>query len=288
MPGVKSIVKRTAAIADRIVPPPAGVTILIYHRVGGGSDSEVDLPVDEFESQLEHLAEHHRVISLDDAVAELTAGSADGWAADRVDAGDASITASGDQRRPVVITFDDGTADFTDHAVPALHRYGLPATLYVATQFVDDDEPFPWGAPPTSWAALRDVSDATRITIGSHTHAHWLMDRLERSQLDDDLDRSIDLLREHLGIDPAHFAYPKAVPGSPTAEVAVRRRFRTAALANSRVNQVGRTDLHRLWRTPVQRSDGHDTFARKAAGGLRLEGELRSLTARARYRGADR
>ena len=114
------------------------------------------------------------------------------------------------------------------------------------------------------------------------------MDRLDRSQLDDDLDRSIDLLREHLDVDPAHFAYPKAVPGSPTAEVAVRRRFRTAALANSRVNRVGRTDLHRLWRTPVQRSDDHDTFARKAAGGLRLEGELRSLTARVRYRGAER
>ena len=290
MPGVKSIVKRTAAVVDRIVPPPAGVTILIYHRVGGGSDSEVDLPVDEFERQLAHLAEHHRVLSLDDAVAELTAGRTSGWATSPADAADASMGASGDTdgRRPVVITFDDGTADFTDHAVPALQRHGLPATLYVATQFVDGNEPFPWGAPPTTWAALRDIDDGARITIGSHTHAHWLMDRLERSQLDDDLDRSIGLLREHLDIDPAHFAYPKAVPGSPTAEVAVRRRFRTAALANSRVNRVGRTDLHRLWRTPVQRSDGHDTFARKAAGGLRLEGELRSLTARARYRGADR
>jgi hypothetical protein len=36
----------------------------------------------------------------------------------------------------------------------------------------------------------------------------------------------------------------------------------------------------------VQRSDDHDTFVRKADGGLRLEGELRSLVARARYRGA--
>jgi len=288
MPGVKSIVKRTAAVVDRIVPPPFGVTILIYHRVGGGTDSEVDLPVDEFERQLDHLAEHHRVISLDDAAAELTAGATIGWATNPVDASDASTGADDDGRRAVVITFDDGTADFTDHAVPALERHALPATLYVATQFVDESEPFPWGAPQTSWAALRDISDDAQITIGSHTHAHWLMDRLERSQLDDDLDRSIDLLREHLGIDPAHFAYPKAVPGSPTAEVAVRRRFRTAALANSRVNQVGRTDLHRLWRTPIQRSDGLDTFARKAAGGLRLEGELRSLTARARYRGADR
>ena len=291
MPGVKSIVKHTAAVVDRIVPPPPGVTILIYHRVGGGTDSQVDLPVDEFDRQLEHLAEHHRVISLDEAAAELTAGTTTGWSSSPVDPA-ASGTPGPDGpaagRRPVVITFDDGTADFTDHAVPALQRHALPAALYVATQFVDDDEPFPWGAPPTSWAALRDIDDDARITIGSHTHSHWLMDRLERSQIDDDLDRSIELLRERLDIDPAHFAYPKAVPGSPTAEVAIRRRFRTAALANSRVNRVGRTDLHRLWRTPVQRSDDHATFARKAAGGLRLEGELRSLTARARYRNDER
>lgn len=301
MPALKSIVKRTAPIADRVAPPPAGVTILIYHRVGGGSDSDVDLPVEQFEQQLEHLAEHHRVISLDQAVAELAAGVPAGWAttADADDADDGSAT---DTRRPVVITFDDGTADFTEHAVPALVRHGLPATLYVATQFVEDNEPFPWGAPPVSWAALRDAAaqhlfpearargtssgGGSLITIGSHTHAHWLMDRLDPALVDADLDRSIDLIDQHIGSTPAHFAYPKAVVGSPSAEVAVRRRFRSAALATSRVNRVGRTDAHRLWRTPVQRSDGHDTFVRKADGGMRLEGELRSLVARARYRGA--
>ncbi len=66
------------------------------------------------------------------------------------------------------------------------------------------------------------------------------------------------------------------------------RRFTTAALARSRVNEPGRTDLHRLWRTPIQRSDGHDFFVAKAAGGLRLEGELRELIARVKYRGATR
>ena len=186
-----------------------------------------------------------------------------------------------------MITFDDGTADFTEHAVPALQRHGLPATLYVATRFVEHGEAFPWGAPPTTWEALADIDADARITIGSHTHAHWLMDRLAREEIDADLDESIDLLRDRLGVDPAHFAYPKAVAGSPAAEVAVRRRFRSAALARSRVNRVG-ADVHRLWRTPVQRSDDATTFARKADGGLRLEGEARSVTARVRYRGAVR
>ena len=44
--------------------------------------------------------------------------------------------------------------------------------------------------------------------------------------------------------------------------------------------------MHRLTRTPIQRSDGFDWFARKAHGGLRLEGEVRAVLGRTRYRGA--
>jgi peptidoglycan/xylan/chitin deacetylase (PgdA/CDA1 family) len=296
MSRVKQIVKRSGVVLDRIVPPPTGITILIYHRVGGGSESQVDLDPAMFRRQLEHLAEHHRVLSLDAAVAELTAGTPQGWAnapdpancSSGLTPGAAPARNGNDLRRGVVITFDDGTADFTDVVVPALDRNGLPATLYLATRFVDEATDFPWGAPPTSWPALRDSLDTGNVTIASHTHSHRLLDRLDPADVSDDLDRSIELIGEHLGVDARHFAYPKAVLGSPSAEIAVRQRFATAALARSRVNRPARTDLHRLWRTPVQRSDGFDTFTRKANGGLRLEGELRSLTARSRYRGADR
>jgi peptidoglycan/xylan/chitin deacetylase (PgdA/CDA1 family) len=263
----KQLVKRVSKATDAVIRPPLGVTVLIYHRVGGGSDSAVDLDVDAFERHLDHLVEHERVLSLDAALDELQ-------------------EPTDDRQRAVVLTFDDGTSDFTDHVVPALARHGLPATLYVATQFVDEQTEFPWGAPPTSWAALRDAVATGFVTIGSHTHSHWLLDRLDADAIAGDLDRSVELIGDHLGARPKHFAYPKALPGSPAAEVAVRRRFASAALAASRVNRPGGTDVHRLWRTPVQRSDGFDYFVAKARGGLRLEGELRAVAARLKYRGA--
>jgi len=279
------LVKQLSHATDRVIRPPAGVTILIYHRVGGGTGGAVDLDPDVFERQLEYLSEHHTVVTLDEAVAHLTAGQIDGWAASGAGA-QRGAHAGPPARRSVVLTFDDGTSDFTDVVVPALARHGLPATLYAATSFIDDGDDFPWGAPPTSWAALRDALTTGLITIGSHTHSHWLLDRLAPAALEADLDRSSELITTCLGVAPVHFAYPKAIPGSPQAEIAVRRRFRTAALAGSRVNRPGHTDLHRLWRTPIQRSDGDDDFAAKAAGGLRLEGELRALVVRARARGA--
>ena len=270
-------------LADRVITPARGVTVLIYHRVGGGSGGAVDLDIDVFDRQLAHLAEHHRVITLDEAVGELTAGHVDGWgssaAAGERDALPAPSPA-------VVLTFDDGTTDFTEVVVPALERHHLPATLYAATHFIDEQQDFPWDAPPATWSALADALTTGLVTIGSHTHSHWLLDRLDPAALDADLDRSIELIEDHLALTPTHFAYPKAIPGSPDAEIAVRRRFRTAALAGSRVNRHSRTDLHRLYRTPIQRSDDDAFFAAKAGGGLRLEGELRALVVRARARGA--
>lgn len=264
-------IKRASAALDIVLPPAAGVTVLIYHRVGGGSDSAVDLDADVFERQLQHLAAHHDVVTLETALKRLAESPSPGGEP----AG-----------RSVVITFDDGTADFTDVSVPALVRHQLPATLYAATRFIDEAEVFPWGAPPTSWAALRDAVSTGFVTVGSHTHSHWLLDRQAGAEVEADLDRSIELIGANLGVAPADFAYPKALPGAAVSEIAVRRRFRSAALASSRVNRPGVTDPFRLARTPIQRGDGFRWFAAKANGGLRLEGEIRSAVARARYRGA--
>ncbi|MEM8619411.1 MAG: polysaccharide deacetylase family protein [Actinomycetota bacterium] len=257
--------KHALYLADRLVPVPDGVTILIYHRVGAGTESEVDLPVETFKAQLAYLAEHADVITLDAAL-------------DRLD--------PPDDRRSVVVTFDDGTTDFNDHALPALVELSIPATLYVATKFVDEGVRFPWDAPPMTWDGVREAESTGLVTIGSHTHTHALLDRVDATTVDDELDRSVSLIAEHTASRPEHFAYPKAVSGSSVADTQVRRRFRSASLARSRVNRPGGSDRHRLWRTPVQRSDTPTMFARKACGGMRLEGEARELAARARYRRA--
>ena len=73
--------------------------------------------------------------------------------------------------------------------------------------------------------------------------------------------------------------------GSAAADRAVRERFASAALAGGRANRPGRTDVHRLARTPVQVSDGETWFRRKARGGLALEETIRRAVNRRRYSG---
>ena len=97
----RTLVKQVLVQGDRVMKPADGVTVLIYPRVGGGSGGEVDLDVDAFRAQLEHLRDHHTVIDLDTAAAVLAGGGA------------------ALPERAVGVTFDDGTDGFCDVVVPA-------------------------------------------------------------------------------------------------------------------------------------------------------------------------
>lgn len=261
------LVKLAAAATDPL-RTAHGLVVLIYHRVGGGSSSAVDLPRTVFAEQMEELAATREVVSLDEGLELLASPS------------------QPEGRRRVVVTFDDGTRDFADEAFPVLERLGLPVTLYLATDFVERAQPFPPAAPPLSWPALADTLGSGLVTVGSHTHTHTLLDRLDADRVGDELDRSIGLIEDRLGVTPRHFAYPKALLGSPAAQAAVRGRFASAAVAGTRPNRYGRADPYRLHRSPVQVSDGMRWFRRKAAGGMALEDDLRRVVNRRRYREA--
>src|SRR6476660_7517026 len=95
---LQRVVKSAAMAADVVRPPRRGIVVLLYHRVGRRTASEVDLPTDLFDAQLEALAATGRVAPLDACLDALAAPQP-------LDATDA-----------IAITFDDGTADFVDIA----------------------------------------------------------------------------------------------------------------------------------------------------------------------------
>lgn len=209
----------------------------------GPSLSEIELPAHVFERQLRELAARERVLSLEDAVA-------------------------GGEEGGVVITFDDGTPDFHGAVLPLLVEHGVPAHLYLATGLVADG-----AGDGITWPQLAEAVSTGLVTVGSHTHAHADLSRANERDAEEEMRRSKDLIEDRLGVPCEHFAYPWAV-GSPAAERAARRLFRSAALHAWRTNRAGRIDRYRLGRVPILGSDGPFFFRRKVRGQLDTEGWL--------------
>ncbi len=113
--------------------------------------------------------------------------------------------------RPVAITFDDGLADFAEHAWPALRQRDLTATLYVVTDgigeraaWLADGEEAP---RMLTWDQVRTL-DIEGCEIGSHSLSHPELDTLRGATLADEVALSRRELSTRLGHPVRSFAYP--------------------------------------------------------------------------------
>lgn len=107
------------------------LTILAYHRV---SDYKQNCPLDdnlisaspeEFEKQVRYLKANY----------------------DCIDFATLSDILKGNLRfrgNALIITFDDGYKDNYDNAYPILKEHGTPATIFIATEFIDKQNLFWW------------------------------------------------------------------------------------------------------------------------------------------------
>jgi peptidoglycan/xylan/chitin deacetylase (PgdA/CDA1 family) len=111
--------------------------------------------------------------------------------------------------RPVLITVDDGFADFASNALPALAERNLPSTLYVTTgALADRDNDCTLPAADMLHSADLPGLEAVGVEIGAHSHTHRQLDLLPERAVAAELSRSGALLAEMLGHRIRSFAYP--------------------------------------------------------------------------------
>lgn len=201
----------------------ARVPVLLYHSVAEHVDprfAEWAVSPEQFAAQMRVIAESGRDALTVSAYRERVA-----WGALL-------------PRRTVVITFDDGFADFHDAAWPVLRAHGLAATVYITTGCVGYTSD--WLAavgegarPMMGWGQIAALA-ADGIECGAHGERHLELDTLPGRIGRAEIERSRDALSEVIGT-VRSFAYPHGYHHAGTRRLVRDAGFTSACAVGDRL-----------------------------------------------------
>lgn len=218
---------------------------LMYHRFGDSRYPATNVRLDQFEAHVEILTSGgYTVLPVDEIVAALRAGNPL-------------------PERTVGITVDDAFLSVYTEAFPRLRAAGLPFTLFVATDAVNQGR-----ADYMSWDQLREMRDAG-VDIGAHTASHLHMADVDPARNRAEMRRSLKKLDEELGVRPVLFAYPYGEAGLAVAKTVGEFGFAAAFGQHSAATHKSADPLY-LPRFPLneQYGDADDFTLRVGTVGL--------------------
>jgi len=161
----------------------ADVPILIYHHVGAPYHNQYNVPLNDFEAQMDYLAQSgYAAVSVDQIAAALR--------------GQGSLP-----RCPVAITFDDGYADVYHNALPVLRKHGFKATFYLVSSYINMSKQY------MDWDQVRALVDEGMF-IGSHSYNHSYITSTVGYTMTRQIAGSKAKLEANLGISVTTFSYP--------------------------------------------------------------------------------
>jgi peptidoglycan/xylan/chitin deacetylase (PgdA/CDA1 family) len=122
--------------------------------------------------------------------------------------------------KPVLVTFDDGFADYADVALPILYGMGLTATLFVTSGWL--------GRPGMlSSSGLIDLALST-TEIGAHSVTHPHLDILSDGRARAEIANCREVLEDIVGLPVSAFAYPHGSYHGRTRKAVAESGYATA------------------------------------------------------------
>jgi peptidoglycan/xylan/chitin deacetylase (PgdA/CDA1 family) len=232
-----------APVATVPTGPCVSVPILLYHyirvnpvptdRVGWG----LSVTPAEFQSQMDWLRQAGgNPVTMAQVMAALSGGSPL-------------------PRHAVVLTFDDGYADFATQAAPVLAREGFIATDYVVSGFI--------GRSNYMTASQVQQVAGMGMIIGAHTVHHVSLASLSPAAAAAEISVSKAQLEALLGHPVVDFAYPYGSVNSIVAGLVQKAGFREAVTTNAGDVQCAGSKFW-LRRVRIGGSDTVASFSTKA------------------------
>jgi len=202
-----------------LLPTP----ILAYHSLDK-SGSLISLDPDIFQQQIAFLASRrYKVLTLSEYGRYLREG----------------------RKLPipsVVLTFDDGFANFLEEGYPALKKYGYRATIFIQTDYIGKKSSFSkdLSFQIMGYSDLRFLQKEG-FEFGAHTCSHVSLTGIPLSRARTEIVKSKEILGEVLGEEVTSFCYPFGDYNQKIEEIVQGADYQTAVTldvgnTNSRKN----------------------------------------------------
>jgi peptidoglycan/xylan/chitin deacetylase (PgdA/CDA1 family) len=231
------------------------VLLLCYHAISAEWPAEDAVRSGELEQQLRLLVRRgYRGVTFHQAVTSPPPG------------------------KVLAVTFDDAYRSVLEIAYPILSVLGIPATVFVVTDFANDDRLLAWPGidhwigsthreelRALSWSQLEGLCERG-WEVGSHSQTHPRLTQLDDTRLRSELRGSRAVCERALGRPCRSLAYPY---GDVDARVAMAARdagYEVAAALPARLDGATRMTLPRIG---IYRSDSLRRFRLKVSPGMR-------------------
>jgi peptidoglycan/xylan/chitin deacetylase (PgdA/CDA1 family) len=183
------------------------IPVLCYHVVSTNPSGRYQLSLAKFQEQMAYLASNgFTTLSMDEYYSVMTLQTPA-------------------PAKPIVLTFDDNTADFATHVVPVLQQYGFKATQFAVSGWVNN--------PGYLTSAQLQSLAAQGYDIQNHTQTHTDLSTMTYAGAYAEVNNADSFITSVTGKKPEFLAYPygrtDATAQTALQDVGVKMAFTVAA-----------------------------------------------------------
>jgi len=133
----------------------------------------------------------------------------------------------------VCITFDDGYLSDVEIVLPRLKAYGMTATFFLSTGLIGKKE------NAQTWEGVETLL-MEGMDVQVHGHKHVFLDSVSASELERELGRPREILKEKFGHRVEHLSLPGGRYNNQTIEFARRAGYESVSTSIPGVNKIDR------------------------------------------------